>query len=107
MPPTISCWSVVCAGCVGSCCCIAAIISVSIGSSWLYVVPWGLRKLLNFIAKNYGDPEIIITENGSSTKHPNNEPGDLKQLNDVQRCRYITAYLNEALKGKYLQIFGE
>jgi len=42
---------------------------------------------------------IIITENGCSTKHPAADPGDKQQLSDAQRCRYITSYLNEALKG--------
>lgn len=28
------------------------------------VVPWGLRKQLSWLKKTYGNPEIIITENG-------------------------------------------
>lgn len=28
------------------------------------VVPWGLRKLLQWLKETYNDPEIIITENG-------------------------------------------
>ena len=35
-------------------------------SSWLYAVPWGFRKLLNWVRNRYGDTEIIITENGWS-----------------------------------------
>uniref|UniRef100_F6TAR1 Beta-glucosidase n=1 Tax=Ciona intestinalis TaxID=7719 RepID=F6TAR1_CIOIN len=69
---------------------------------WLYIVPNGLRKLLNYISKTYGDPSIIITENGCSTKNPVNDPGDTKQLVDEQRCCYITSYLNEALKAHLL-----
>lgn len=33
-------------------------------SSWLYVVPWGIRKLLNYIAERYNNPPIYVTENG-------------------------------------------
>ncbi|CAK8677798.1 unnamed protein product [Clavelina lepadiformis] len=72
------------------------------GSVWLFLVPWGLRKLLNFIANNYGNPKIIITENGCSTKHPHDNPGDVANLKDEQRCRYIKSYLNEALKAHLL-----
>ncbi|KAK6136365.1 hypothetical protein DH2020_029895 [Rehmannia glutinosa] len=34
-------------------------------SSWLYMVPWGLRKLLNYIAMRYNNPPVYITENVS------------------------------------------
>jgi beta-glucosidase/6-phospho-beta-glucosidase/beta-galactosidase len=30
----------------------------------LQVVPWGFRKLLNWIAKEYNNPTVLITENG-------------------------------------------
>ena len=33
-------------------------------SEWLYVVPWGIRKVLNYIAKTYSNPTIYVTENG-------------------------------------------
>ena len=38
-------------------------------SVWLFSVPWGLRKLLNWIDKRYADtkPPIYVTENGWST----------------------------------------
>lgn len=32
--------------------------------SWLYVVPWGIEKLLHWIKMRYGNPPVIITENG-------------------------------------------
>ena len=34
---------------------------------WLFSVPWGLRKLLNWIDRRYGKPPIYVTENGWST----------------------------------------
>lgn len=36
------------------------------GSGWLRNTPWGMRKILNFIKDRYGNPEVIITENGYS-----------------------------------------
>lgn len=33
-------------------------------SEWLYVVPWGIRKLINYVAKRYNNPPIYVTENG-------------------------------------------
>ncbi|XP_072393183.1 myrosinase 1-like [Diabrotica undecimpunctata] len=35
-------------------------------SAWLRVVPWGIRKLLNWLKTTYGDIPIFITENGVS-----------------------------------------
>lgn len=33
-------------------------------SEWLLVVPWGFRKLLAYVHRRYGAPDIWITENG-------------------------------------------
>nr|CAB3263405.1 lactase-phlorizin hydrolase-like [Phallusia mammillata] len=68
------------------------------GSLWLYIVPWGLRRLLKYISKTYGNPKIIITENGCSTKHDPNATSGLAVLEDTQRCNYLKSYINEALK---------
>lgn len=35
-------------------------------SIWLYIVPQGIRSLMNYIKQKYGNPLIIITENGKS-----------------------------------------
>jgi beta-glucosidase/6-phospho-beta-glucosidase/beta-galactosidase len=53
-------------------------------------VPWGLRKLLNWISKEYNKPEIWITENGSS---------DDGEKDDEFRINYYKAHINEVLKG--------
>ena len=37
---------------------------VQADSEWLYVVPWGLRKLLVWIDQRYDHPDIYILENG-------------------------------------------
>ncbi len=62
------------------------------GSSWLRIVPYGLRKLLSFLKEEYGDPPIYITENGVSEHGP-------VDLNDEHRSYYYTHYINQALKG--------
>ncbi|EOY12676.1 Beta glucosidase 41 isoform 2 [Theobroma cacao] len=33
-------------------------------SRWLRVVPWGIRKLARYVKDKYGNPPVIITENG-------------------------------------------
>ena len=35
-------------------------------SPWLYVVPWGIHKMLKWVAQRYGNPPLFITENGIS-----------------------------------------
>jgi len=47
---------------------------------------------LNFIKEEYGNPPIIITENGMSERGP-------IDLNDVQRSYYFEKYINQVLKG--------
>nr|CAD7399330.1 unnamed protein product [Timema poppensis] len=37
-------------------------------ASWLYYCPWGMRKILNWISKEYNNVSIIITENGWADK---------------------------------------
>uniref|UniRef100_A0A3Q3RE82 beta-glucosidase n=1 Tax=Monopterus albus TaxID=43700 RepID=A0A3Q3RE82_MONAL len=54
-------------------------------------VAWGLRRLLNWIKEEYGDPEIYITENGVAT--------DSKTTwDDTGRVFYYKTYIDEALK---------
>ncbi|XP_030613965.1 lactase-phlorizin hydrolase-like [Archocentrus centrarchus] len=65
------------------------------GSVWLKVAPFGLRKLLNFIKEQYGNPPIIITENGVSEK-------GIVDLNDVHRNYYYEKYINQVLKAYLL-----
>lgn len=62
------------------------------GSAWLKISPFGFRKILNFIKEEYGNPPIIITENGISDR------GQV-DLNDSQRSYYYEKYLNQVLKG--------
>ncbi|XP_051125356.1 putative beta-glucosidase 41 [Andrographis paniculata] len=60
---------------------------------WLYVVPWGIRKLANYIKDKYDNPPVIITENG---KDDRNRPlAAFKDvLNDEKRISYHRDYLS-------------
>ncbi|XP_030643198.1 lactase-phlorizin hydrolase-like [Chanos chanos] len=57
----------------------------------LRAVARGLRRLLNWIKEEYGDPEIYITENGVSTDSKTT-------LDDTDRIFFLKTYVNEALK---------
>uniref|UniRef100_A0A8C4EUW2 beta-glucosidase n=1 Tax=Dicentrarchus labrax TaxID=13489 RepID=A0A8C4EUW2_DICLA len=58
-------------------------------------VAWGLRRLLNWIKEEYGEPEIYITENGVAT--------DIKTtVDDIDRVFYYKTYVDEALKAHNL-----
>uniref|UniRef100_H2YY85 beta-glucosidase n=1 Tax=Ciona savignyi TaxID=51511 RepID=H2YY85_CIOSA len=64
-------------------------------SVWLKdvsLVPWGIRRLLSWIKKEYNDPPILITENGFS------EEGNSHELNDWWRTKFFHGYINEVLK---------
>ncbi|UOB17187.1 GH1 family beta-glucosidase [Abyssalbus ytuae] len=55
------------------------------------VVPWGCRKLLEWISERYNYPEIIITENGCAydDRLINGE------VNDIKRVEFFEGYLKE------------
>nr|XP_006817621.1 PREDICTED: lactase-phlorizin hydrolase-like [Saccoglossus kowalevskii] len=61
-------------------------------SPWLKAVPWGMRRMLEWIKMEYNDPKIFITENGYSTSDAN------ELINDQNRMNYIMAYVDEVLK---------
>ncbi|XP_015368597.1 PREDICTED: myrosinase 1-like, partial [Diuraphis noxia] len=56
---------------------------------WLIPVPDGLRQLLIWLKNEYGNPPLIITENGY---------GDNGELDDFDRINYIKGYLNATLR---------
>jgi beta-glucosidase/6-phospho-beta-glucosidase/beta-galactosidase len=47
----------------------------------LQVVPWGFRKEFNYIAQQFNNPPVFVTENGFS---------DLGGLEDTDRVHYYT-----------------
>jgi len=55
------------------------------------IVPWGCRKLLQWIDRRYDHPEIILTENGCAF------PDELVdgEVHDQQRIDFLTQYLGE------------
>nr|CAD7392546.1 unnamed protein product [Timema cristinae] len=57
-------------------------------ASWLKIVPWGIRKQLNWIKDQYGNPPLLITENGYA---------DYGDLSDTNRIIYYASYLDQVL----------
>lgn len=55
------------------------------------VVPWGCRKLLEWIAQRYDNPDIYITENGCAYDTELID-GD---INDQNRIEFYASYLDE------------
>ncbi|XP_062389586.1 lactase/phlorizin hydrolase-like [Sardina pilchardus] len=54
-------------------------------------VPWGLRRLLNWIKEEYANPDIYITENGVATDSETT-------VDDPDRIFFYKTYIDEALK---------
>jgi beta-galactosidase len=55
------------------------------------IVPWGLRRLLHWIDRRYGSPEIVVTENGCAVDDRLVEG----KIADVERIEYLASYLGE------------
>ncbi|XP_028082791.1 beta-glucosidase 6-like isoform X1 [Camellia sinensis] len=65
-------------------------------SIWLYIVPHGIRSLMNYIKEKYGNPPVIITENGMDD--PNDPFVLIKDaLKDEKRIKYHNDYLTNLL----------
>jgi len=63
-------------------------------SSWLYVVPYGIRRNLFWLQDRYGPLEFWITENGVDV--PNESALPLNEaLNDTFRVNYYQDYLSQ------------
>ncbi|XP_065860551.1 beta-glucosidase 40 [Euphorbia lathyris] len=63
-------------------------------SVWLYIVPEGMRSLMNYIKNKYGNIPIFITENGMD------DSGSASRkdvVNDVKRIKYLNDYLTNLL----------
>ncbi|TYJ00512.1 hypothetical protein E1A91_A13G090800v1 [Gossypium mustelinum] len=65
-------------------------------SIWLYIVPYGMRSVMKYIKEKYGNPLVIITENGMDD--PNNLLTPVKDvLKDEKRIKYHIDYLTNLL----------
>ncbi|EYU28849.1 hypothetical protein ABFS82_12G093200 [Erythranthe guttata] len=65
-------------------------------STWLYIVPHGIRSLMNYIRHKYGNPLVLITENGMDDGNsPSTSINDA--LNDKKRIKYYNDYLTNLL----------
>ncbi|CAN1856465.1 Beta-glucosidase 44 [Linum perenne] len=64
-------------------------------SYWLYNVPWGLYKCLMYVKERYGNPTVILSENGMD------QPGNVtfpEVLRDTVRVNYYKGYLQQLQK---------
>nr|GMC74616.1 putative beta-glucosidase 41 [Ipomoea batatas] len=62
-------------------------------SHWLRIVPWGIRKLLNYVREKYGNPLVLITENGMDDPNKHHMPLEEAFL-DQKRINYHQNYLS-------------
>eukprot|EP01062_Namystynia_karyoxenos_P066292 TRINITY_DN60252_c0_g1_i1.p1 TRINITY_DN60252_c0_g1~~TRINITY_DN60252_c0_g1_i1.p1 ORF type:complete len:592 (+),score=171.38 TRINITY_DN60252_c0_g1_i1:76-1776(+) len=62
-------------------------------SVWLYSVPWGIRKLVNWITRRYSRPAIYVTEGGWSLAASNASAGVV----DPERTYYYANYTSSLL----------
>ncbi|CAK9186966.1 unnamed protein product [Ilex paraguariensis] len=70
------------------------------GSTSIYIYPQGLRDVLIYIASTYGNPKIIITENGYPEKRDDSIPVEIA-IQDNGRIQHMIGHLyaiSEALK---------
>ncbi|KAM6580396.1 hypothetical protein CsatA_004170 [Cannabis sativa] len=62
-------------------------------SRWLRIVPWGIRKLTRYVKDKYGNPPVIITENGMDDPNKHFISID-KALKDEKRITFHRDYLS-------------
>ncbi|CAN1314013.1 Beta-glucosidase 40 [Linum perenne] len=63
---------------------------------WLYLVPQGMRSLMNYVKQRYGNLPVYITENGMDD--PNSPFISIKNAQkDDKRIRYLNGYLSSLL----------
>ncbi|XP_031253392.1 beta-glucosidase 44-like [Pistacia vera] len=64
-------------------------------SGWLYIVPWSMYKCLTYVKEHYGNPTMILSENGMD------QPGNTtfpEVLHDNIRINYYKDYISSMKK---------
>ncbi|XVF71475.1 hypothetical protein PTKIN_Ptkin12aG0040500 [Pterospermum kingtungense] len=64
-------------------------------SWWLYIVPWGMYKCVTYVKERYGNPNVILSENGMD------DPGNVtlpNGLKDTTRIKFYKDYLTQLKK---------
>ncbi|KAL0489290.1 beta-glucosidase [Acrasis kona] len=82
-------------------------IGVMADSPWLYVVPWGARRIVNWVYNRYRI-KIYVTENGCDVPNEDKLPFD-QAINDTFRVSYLHGYLNaisEAIQQDNVPVAG-
>jgi len=69
------------------------------GNAWLYVYPQGMRKIVNWISKRYGNPALYIFENGTPCPNENDVPKDVA-IKDTFRVNYLKDYIANLIQAK-------
>lgn len=66
-------------------------------SYWMYIVPWGIEKMLKWISDRYNRPPIYITENGMDDEDCARKSLE-DHLHDSKRVKFYQDYLSYAAK---------
>ena len=65
-------------------------------SDWLYSYPPGIRGISNWISKNYGNPPLVVLENGFDVKGESALPV-VKAIADTKRIDYLNGYIDNVV----------
>ncbi|KAI8467355.1 MAG: glycoside hydrolase superfamily [Monoraphidium minutum] len=78
------------------------------GISWIDVAPWSQERMLTYIQKRYGDPQILISSSGVMGPGEAAAP-KAQQLQDSFRLEYLRSYLDSvcrAVKASRVRLIG-